>query len=220
MRKKVTPSTLQEIREEGRREKTQIQEATIAALERLADHGNIHVIEPIWKSTLLLSPALSKQWRQYVVAHSFLDYNARGLVGRALGAAEFGALWAKNRSRGMSLDAARQTPWFKFRADKSETTATSPDSVDVDEYARRVIARLQSLIDGGRLRTDGHLAKVAEVRSTFEQRLAELVSSERSRQMSEARLKHAPTTIASAPGMGRRGSPTVSGGLPSLGKRR
>ncbi|KAB2908184.1 MAG: hypothetical protein F9K30_23595 [Dechloromonas sp.] len=198
------------------RDKSNLQKWTVAALEHMAKHGDFMVLEPIWRGTRELRPTLARRWREYVVAHSFLDYNPNDLVGRKLAAASFRALWIKNKSKTMALEAARRTRWFEFRGSKEPTIVT----VDVELYARRVVARLKSLIDGGQLWKDGKRVGAAVARNTFDQELKTLDSAERSRQISDERLKHAPPKIASAPGMARRGSPTVSGGLPSLGKRR
>lgn len=198
------------------RDVDKIQEATLAALEHLAKHGNIRVLEPLWHLTRSFKPALARQWRQYVLAHSFLDFNPNGLPTRAITKAQFVDIWVKNRAKEMSLEAARNTKWFEFALDRQEEII----AVDIEIYAKGVVERLQSKIANRQLRRNGELVEAAEVRRIFVQLLETLVDAETVRQVSEAREKHTKTRIASAPGTPRRGSPTVSGGLPSLGKRR
>jgi hypothetical protein len=192
-----------------------VQDWTLQALRHMQAHGDFGVLEPLYRSIKALQPSLGKRWRAYVEAYSFLTYNPNNLKGAALGRASFRDLWRRIKDKPVDVSGAEKQKWYLFQPVVEDTEA-----IDLDASVGRLMARVQGLIDDGSLAEGASRVSVKKIRAAFDKHLSRLMSREESILSHEAHERNRPTKVTASFGTGRRGTPFVSGGLPSLGKKR
>lgn len=120
----------------------------VSALSHIETHGNVNVLEPLAHAVLSLrSNTLTKAWKGWVVAHSWLTFNPQNLKGKALASARFSDLWVKDKTREMHVDAARESHWWEYKAPSEEAEAKD---FDVEKAIAALVTRINKALEDGK----------------------------------------------------------------------
>jgi hypothetical protein len=157
-----------------------LQNASVAAVIHLDKHGNFNVIRPLWEAAKTFSAGEGRKWFDWIISHTFLEYNPNKLRGNALAEAGFESLFKKNKAKKMDLDGAKKNAWFDHVKARPSVGA---QSVNLSKMVDTMLARLSKLLAANALyvpTSDGKgvakKATAADVRSELKHKLEAIVS--------------------------------------------
>lgn len=156
---------------------TLMQEASVAALEHLEQHGNYNILKPLWQAAQSWrSASMANKWKAWLIGHSWLVYNPKNLRGAQLRDAAYETLWAKDKAKKIDLDGARKTPWFE----QSITRAPSTKPVNLETQVARFMKSLQALLEAKKIVAgkgkEQHTATIGEIRAEIRSQLEALAT--------------------------------------------
>lgn len=138
------------IRANGRN-RTLMQEASVAALEHMLEHGDYTVMLPLALASLTFGHNQQQAWIYFMEGHSWLKHNPRGLKGRALTGAEVKDLWAKDKNAkpealsDASIERAKSINWWEAKRPAMPAEVRNVNAPDaIAKFRDRLVKALVS----------------------------------------------------------------------------
>jgi hypothetical protein len=148
------------------RNRSLMQEASVAVIAHMKEHGDYTVMFPLAIAALTFGNNLTKAWQGWMTAHTWLVYNPQGMRGRQLSTAEQNKLWGKEAGtkRECDPDKAASVNWYDYKA-KSDKAEGEGNEVNAPDAIKRFHDRMvKALVAGNIVGADGKPVTLATVK--------------------------------------------------------